>query len=71
MTASTAQLELVKVYKRERNRFYEFEAAMLQIVEEDFPQLDAQPETVTRWHVDALRDLTNRIAALVEGWSGR
>ena len=67
MTASIAQLELAKVYRRERNRYDEWATALDQIVDEDFPATDAPPEAVTRWHVDALRDLCNRVAALVEG----
>ena len=67
MTASIAQLELVKVYKRERNRYDEWATALDQIVTEDFPAVDAAPESVTRWHVDAMRGLVNQVAALVEG----
>ena len=66
---ATAQQELARVYRRERGRFYEFETALMQIVEEDLPDGEAA-EAVTRWHLDTLKDLTSRLAALVEGWRG-
>ena len=65
---STAQNELVQVYQRELNRFYEFDAAVVQIVAEDFPNEDAPPERITRWHIDALRGMTNQLSAMVEGY---
>ena len=63
------QRRLAAEYRKERGRFFENEAALLQIVEEDFPADEAVDE-VTRFHRDALRDLANRLAALVEGWRG-
>lgn len=68
MTASTVQVELAKVYRRERNRYDEWVTALDQIVDEDFPAADAAPESVTRWHVDALRGLINAVEALVVGY---
>lgn len=62
-----AQNELAKAYRQERRRYEAFHDALGRIVEQDFP-VEALPEKVTRPQVDALRDLTNRIAALVEGW---
>lgn len=67
MTASIAQTELAKVYRRERDRYDQYARALDQIVAEDFPAADAAPESVTRWHVDAMRGLVNQVAALVEG----
>ena len=69
MSNSAAQMELAKVYRRELDRFYSFETAVVQIVEEDLPDGEAA-EAVTRWHLQALRDLTNRLSAPVEGWRG-
>ena len=69
MSNSAAQMELARVYRRELNRFHEFETAVVQIVEEDLPD-GTRPEAVTRWHLDTLKDLTNRLSALVEGWRG-
>ena len=69
MSNSAAQMELARVYRRELNRFHEFETAVVQIVEEDLPD-GTRPEAVTGWHLQALRDLTNRLSALVEGWRG-
>ena len=69
MSNSAAQMELARVYRRELNRFHEFETAVVQIVEEDLPDGEAA-EAVTRWHLDTLKDLTNRLVALVEGWRG-
>lgn len=42
--------------------------ALEQIVAEDFPDGDAAGIAPTRYQVDALRDLGNRLAALVEGY---
>lgn len=69
MSNSAAQMELAKVYRRELDRFYSFETAVVQIVEEDLPD-GTTADAVTRWHLDTLKDLTNRLAALVEGWRG-
>lgn len=63
------QRQVAAEYRRERSRFFENEAALLQIVEEDFPGEEAAEE-VTRFHRDALRDLANRIEAMVAGWYG-
>lgn len=69
MSNSAAQMELAKAYRRELDRFYSFETAVVQIVEEDLPD-GTRPEAVTGWHLQTLRDLTNRLSALVEGWRG-
>ena len=63
------QVEVAAEYRKERERFFENEAALLQIVEEDFPG-DEAAEGVTRFHRDAIRDLANRVEALVVGWYG-
>jgi len=43
--------------------------ALTQIVEEDFPDGDGRAIAPTRYQVDAIRDLSNRVGALVEGYS--
>ena len=43
--------------------------ALTQIVEEDFPDGDGRAIAPTRYQVDAIRDLGNRVGALVEGYS--
>jgi hypothetical protein len=67
-TPSTAQAELANVYRRELHRFHEFTEAIRQIVDEDFPAPDARSGVVTRWHVDALRGMSDRLSALIEGY---
>lgn len=43
--------------------------ALEQIVQEDFPDGDGRGIAPTRYQVDAIRDLGNRVGALVEGYS--
>jgi len=43
--------------------------ALQQIVIEDFPDGDNEAIAPTRYQVDAIRDLGNRVGALVEGYS--
>ena len=43
--------------------------ALEQIVEEDFPDGANEAIAPTRYQVDAIRDLGNRVGALVEGYS--
>jgi hypothetical protein len=42
--------------------------ALQQIVEEDFPDGAGDGIAPTRYQVDAIRDLGNRVGALVEGY---
>ena len=42
--------------------------ALQQIVIEDFPDGDNETIAPTRYQVDAIRDLGNRVGALVEGY---
>ena len=43
--------------------------ALEQIVQEDFPDGDGRGIAPTRYQVAAIRDLGNRVGALVEGYS--
>jgi hypothetical protein len=43
--------------------------ALQQIVIEDFPDGDNEAIAPTRYQVDAIRDLGNRVGALVEGYN--
>lgn len=54
-------------YRAAWSLFWSNLATLQQIVQEDFPDGDADDITPTRWHVDALRDLAGRLGALVEG----
>jgi hypothetical protein len=62
-----AAQELKRQYAQALNRFHEFDAALLQIVAEDFPAEDAPAEKITRYHVDAVNGLVAQLAALIEG----
>jgi hypothetical protein len=64
-----AQAELVKQYRNALARFYGFLTALEQIVAEDFPDRNARPGEVTRYHVDAMNGLTSQLSAIVEGYS--
>lgn len=67
---AVAQNELSKAYRNARARFDIYMTTLEQIVEEDFPVGD-EPAGVTRYDVDALNDLANRIGALVAGYYSR
>lgn len=64
-----AQQELAKQYRGALDRFNSYFEAVRTIVKDDFPSKSA--DGVTRYHVDALNDLTQRLAALVEGYESR
>jgi hypothetical protein len=68
-TNPVAQAELAKQYRNTLARFYGYLTAVEQIVMEDFPDQDAPPAEVTRYHLDALTGLTNQLSALVDGYS--
>jgi hypothetical protein len=69
VTAEAKQAANVDAYKAALSVFWGNMTALEQIVEEDFP--DGANETIapTRYQVDAMRDLGNRVGALVEGYS--
>jgi hypothetical protein len=69
LTPDARQAANVDAYKAALSAFWGNMTALEQIVEEDFP--DGANETIapTRYQVDAIRDLGNRVGALVEGYS--
>jgi hypothetical protein len=69
LTPDARQAANVDAYKAALSMFWGNMTALEQIVEEDFP--DGANETIapTRYQVDAIRDLGNRVGALVEGYS--
>lgn len=54
-------------YRAAWGAFWSNLATLQQIVQEDFPDGDADDITPTRYQVDALRDLAGRLGALVAG----
>jgi hypothetical protein len=68
LTPDARQAANVDAYKAALSMFWGNMTALEQIVEEDFP--DGANETIapTRYQVDAIRDLGNRVGALVEGY---
>jgi hypothetical protein len=69
--APAVQGELAKQYRNALSRFYGYLTAVEQIVVEDFPAQNTPAGEITRYHVDALKDLTARLSALVEGYQAR
>ena len=63
-------VELLRQYEAAVADFWGMHTALAQIVAEDFPD-GKTPKGVTRYHLDALRDLTGRLGALVEGYERR
>ncbi len=55
-------------YRDVWSRFWGNVTALQQIVIEDFPDGDNEDCAPTRYQVDAIRDLGNRVGALVEGY---
>jgi hypothetical protein len=68
VTAEARQLANVEAYRAVWLAFWENVTTLEQIVMEDFP--DGADVTIepTRYQVDAMRDLGNRVGALVEGY---
>ena len=70
VTAEAQQAANVAAYRAVWATFWGNVTALQQIVEEDFPDGAGDAIAPTRYQVDAVRDLGNRIGALVEGYSG-
>jgi hypothetical protein len=70
VTAEAQQAANVAAYRAVWSMFWGNVTALQQIVEEDFPDGAGDAIAPTRYQVDAVRDLGNRIGALVEGYSG-
>ena len=68
-TAEGRQAANVDAYKSALSMFWGNMTALEQIVEEDFPDGANEAIAPTRYQVDAVRDLGQRVGALVEGYS--
>lgn len=68
MMTAARRIELRRAYREWVVRFWECSTALSQIVVEEFPDADDAEAEVTRYDVDAMRDLTLRVGALVEGY---
>jgi hypothetical protein len=63
--------ELTRQYETALGQLYGGLTTIEQILAEDFPGFDAAPGAVTRYHVDAVRDLGARVSALIEGYENK
>lgn len=71
MMTAARLIELRRAYREWVGRFWECSTALSQIVVEEFPDPDDGEAEVTRYDVDAMRDLALRVGALVEGYDAR
>ena len=69
VTAEAQQAANVAAYRIVWSAFWGNVTALQQIVIEDFPDGASDAIAPTRYQVDAIRDLGNRVGALVEGYS--
>ena len=69
LTAEAKQAANVDAYRAVWSAFWGNVTALQQIVIEDFPDGDNETIAPTRYQVDAIRDLGNRVGALVEGYT--
>jgi hypothetical protein len=69
MTVDERQAANVDAYRAAMSAFWGNMTALEQIVTEDFPDAIDGTSAPTRYQVDAIRDLGNRVGALVEGYS--
>ena len=69
LTPDARQVANVEAYKTALSMFWGNMTALEQIVIEDFPDGASDAIAPTRYQVDAIRDLGNRVGALVEGYS--
>ena len=68
VTAEAQQAANVAAYRAVWSMFWGNVTMLQQIVEEDFPDGAGDGIAPTRYQVDAIRDLGNRVGALVEGY---
>lgn len=61
------QIETRRVYRDWEARFWRAHTTLAQIATEDFPDDEDDDAVVTRYHVDAMRDLALGVGALVAG----
>ena len=69
MTRNNPPAPNADAYRAAWATFWGNVTALTQIVEEDFPDGASDAIAPTRYQVDAIRDLGNRVGALVEGYS--
>ena len=69
LTPDARQAVNVDAYRAAWAAFWGNMTALEQIVEEDFPDGASDAIAPTRYQVDAIRDLGNRVGALVEGYA--
>ena len=69
VTGEAQQAANVAAYRAVWSMFWGNVTALQQIVIEDFPDGDNETIAPTRYQVDAIRDLGNRVGALVEGYT--
>jgi len=63
----SSQIEMERMYQKWYSDFWENQAALSQIVIEEFPDVD-DGDPVTRYDVDMIRGLAMAVGALVEGY---
>lgn len=63
-TPAARAIALRRAYRAAVYDFWGHNTALSQIVTEEFPDPDDEATVVTRYHVDAMRDLVARMAAL-------
>ena len=69
VTAEAQQAANVAAYRAAMSAFWGNMTALERIVTEDFPDAIDGTTAPTRYQVDAIRDLGNRVGALVEGYT--
>ena len=69
LTPDARQAVNADAYRAAWAAFWGNVTALEQIVTEDFPDGGKKGIAPTRYQVDAIRDLGNRVGALVEGYS--
>ena len=68
VTAEAQQAANVAAYRIVWSAFWGNVTTLQQIVDEDFPDGAGDDIAPTRYQVDAVRELGNRVGALVEGY---
>lgn len=65
MMSNAGRIQTRKAYRATVTSFWEAMATLSQIAVEEFPDPDDPEVEVTRYHLDAMRDLCHSLAALV------
>lgn len=66
-TPAAQAIALRRAYRAAAYDFWGHNTALAQVVAEDYPDPDDEAAEITRYHVDAMRDLAARVAALTAG----